>query len=51
MYEIDLDKLDDKPWTKPGADLTDYFNYGAVCCLLSALYFLLSPVICHLSAV
>eukprot|EP00462_Mataza_sp_D1_P020836 CAMPEP_0175142852 /NCGR_PEP_ID=MMETSP0087-20121206/13062_1 /TAXON_ID=136419 /ORGANISM="Unknown Unknown, Strain D1" /LENGTH=230 /DNA_ID=CAMNT_0016426767 /DNA_START=22 /DNA_END=711 /DNA_ORIENTATION=+ len=28
VYEIDLDKLTDRPWRKPGADLTDYFNYG-----------------------
>ena len=26
--EVDLDSLDDKPWRKPGADITDYFNYG-----------------------
>ena len=26
--EVDLDSLDDKPWKKPGADITDYFNYG-----------------------
>ena len=23
-----LHSLVDKPWRKPGADLTDYFNYG-----------------------
>lgn len=28
LYEIDLDSFDDKPWRKPGADITDYFNYG-----------------------
>ncbi|XP_064609667.1 pre-mRNA 3'-end-processing factor FIP1-like isoform X2 [Liolophura sinensis] len=30
VYEFDLDSLqaDDKPWRKPGADITDYFNYG-----------------------
>ena len=27
-YEFDVDSLEDKPWKKPGADLTDYFNYG-----------------------
>ncbi|XP_065187124.1 pre-mRNA 3'-end-processing factor FIP1-like isoform X3 [Sycon ciliatum] len=27
-YEFDLDSVDDKPWRKPGADITDYFNYG-----------------------
>lgn len=26
--EIDIDALEDKPWRKPGADPTDYFNYG-----------------------
>jgi len=26
--EIDLELIDDKPWKKPGADITDYFNYG-----------------------
>ncbi|KAK9765936.1 cleavage polyadenylation factor subunit fip1 [Basidiobolus ranarum] len=28
IYEVDLDSFEDKPWRKPGADLTDYFNYG-----------------------
>lgn len=29
VIAIDLDAFgDDKPWTKPGADLTDYFNFG-----------------------
>jgi pre-mRNA 3'-end-processing factor FIP1 len=29
-YEYDLQELkdDEKPWRKPGADITDYFNYG-----------------------
>lgn len=27
-FEIDIDGLDEKPWRKPGADITDYFNYG-----------------------
>ncbi|KAF5277746.1 hypothetical protein FQR65_LT03726 [Abscondita terminalis] len=26
--EFNLDNLEDKPWRKPGADITDYFNYG-----------------------
>jgi len=26
--EVDLDSLEEKPWRKPGADITDYFNYG-----------------------
>ncbi|XP_015766995.1 PREDICTED: pre-mRNA 3'-end-processing factor FIP1-like [Acropora digitifera] len=28
IHEFDLDSVDDKPWRKPGADITDYFNYG-----------------------
>ncbi|XP_069129764.1 pre-mRNA 3'-end-processing factor FIP1-like isoform X3 [Argopecten irradians] len=30
QFEFDLDGLqaDEKPWRKPGADITDYFNYG-----------------------
>ncbi|GLG99930.1 Putative polyadenylation factor i complex subunit fip1 [Gryllus bimaculatus] len=27
-HEYNLDSLEDKPWRKPGADITDYFNYG-----------------------
>lgn len=29
-FEYDLQELkdEDKPWRKPGADITDYFNYG-----------------------
>lgn len=26
--EVDLESMEDKPWRKPGADITDYFNYG-----------------------
>ena len=26
--EIDMENLEEKPWRKPGADITDYFNYG-----------------------
>ncbi|XP_028839082.1 pre-mRNA 3'-end-processing factor FIP1-like isoform X2 [Denticeps clupeoides] len=26
--EVDVDIYEDKPWRKPGADLSDYFNYG-----------------------
>ena len=26
--EVDMESLEDKPWRKPGADITDYFNYG-----------------------
>lgn len=28
IYDFDLETLKDKPWLKPGADITDYFNYG-----------------------
>ena len=26
--DFSLDSIEEKPWRKPGADLTDYFNYG-----------------------
>jgi len=28
IYDIDIDQLEDKPWRKPDADITDWFNYG-----------------------
>ncbi|EPX74550.1 mRNA cleavage and polyadenylation specificity factor complex subunit [Schizosaccharomyces octosporus yFS286] len=28
IFEVDLESLEDKPWRKPGADISDYFNYG-----------------------
>ncbi|EQB61197.1 polyadenylation factor i complex subunit fip1 [Vairimorpha apis BRL 01] len=28
LFEFDISKLDEKPWNKPGEDITDYFNYG-----------------------
>ncbi|GAC95206.1 hypothetical protein PHSY_002781 [Pseudozyma hubeiensis SY62] len=28
IFDMDLEKLADKPWRRYGADLTDYFNYG-----------------------
>lgn len=28
ITELSLDTFEDKPWRKPGADITDYFNYG-----------------------
>lgn len=28
IYDVNLDQLEEKPWRKPGADITDYFNYG-----------------------
>ena len=27
-YNVDLDTMKDKPWLRPGSDITDYFNYG-----------------------
>ena len=26
--EFDINSLEETPWRKPGADITDYFNYG-----------------------
>ncbi|VDP14623.1 unnamed protein product [Soboliphyme baturini] len=28
IYDLDINALDEQPWRKPGADITDYFNYG-----------------------
>ena len=28
IYDFEIDNMEDKPWEKPGADITDYFNYG-----------------------
>lgn len=28
IFNVDLDTIEDKPWRKPGADITDYFNFG-----------------------
>ncbi|KAJ1834714.1 cleavage polyadenylation factor subunit fip1 [Coemansia sp. RSA 2711] len=28
MFTIDIDMLEEKPWRQPGADITDYFNFG-----------------------
>ena len=28
VYQVDLASFPDKPWRRPGADLTDWFNYG-----------------------
>ncbi|CAO3581916.1 unnamed protein product [Absidia cylindrospora] len=28
ITEVDMDIFEDKPWRKPGADITDYFNFG-----------------------
>ncbi|KAI5184729.1 hypothetical protein NEHOM01_0331 [Nematocida homosporus] len=27
-YALDCDAFSDKPWRRPGEDITDYFNYG-----------------------
>ena len=28
VYSADMDALADKPWKRPGADISDWFNYG-----------------------
>ncbi|KAJ1680090.1 cleavage polyadenylation factor subunit fip1 [Spiromyces aspiralis] len=28
LYEFDIDTLEEKGWRKPGADISDYFNFG-----------------------
>jgi pre-mRNA 3'-end-processing factor FIP1 len=28
IFDYDIESMADKPWNKPGADITDYFNYG-----------------------
>ncbi|KAI8929823.1 hypothetical protein BC831DRAFT_442201 [Entophlyctis helioformis] len=28
LFDVELESFEDKPWRKPGADITDYFNYG-----------------------
>ncbi|KAI8815356.1 Fip1 motif-domain-containing protein [Cladochytrium replicatum] len=28
IFDVDLESFEDKPWRKPGADITDYFNFG-----------------------
>ncbi|KAI9340819.1 hypothetical protein BDR26DRAFT_860930 [Obelidium mucronatum] len=28
LFDLELDSIEDKPWRKPGADITDYFNFG-----------------------
>jgi hypothetical protein len=28
VYDIDMDSLTERPWLNPGADITDWFNYG-----------------------
>ncbi|XP_051730611.1 pre-mRNA 3'-end-processing factor FIP1 isoform X1 [Ctenopharyngodon idella] len=28
VLQVDVESFEEKPWRKPGADLSDYFNYG-----------------------
>ncbi|XP_068606926.1 pre-mRNA 3'-end-processing factor FIP1 isoform X2 [Brachionichthys hirsutus] len=28
VQEVEMESFEEKPWRKPGADLSDYFNYG-----------------------
>ncbi|KAJ8084762.1 cleavage polyadenylation factor subunit fip1 [Marasmius tenuissimus] len=28
IYEVDIGNMADKPWRRPGADISDWFNYG-----------------------
>eukprot|EP00834_Sanchytrium_tribonematis_P000577 NODE_10_length_61504_cov_0.956502.p49 type:complete len:132 gc:universal NODE_10_length_61504_cov_0.956502:54782-55177(+) len=28
LIDVDLEEFTDKPWLKPGTDISDYFNYG-----------------------
>ncbi|KAM9530164.1 pre-mRNA 3'-end-processing factor FIP1-like isoform 1-T3 [Salvelinus alpinus] len=28
VLEVDIESFEEKPWRKPGSDLSDYFNYG-----------------------
>uniref|UniRef100_H2RTS9 Pre-mRNA 3'-end-processing factor FIP1 n=1 Tax=Takifugu rubripes TaxID=31033 RepID=H2RTS9_TAKRU len=28
VVDVDMESFEEKPWRKPGADLSDYFNYG-----------------------
>uniref|UniRef100_A0A803N2C9 Pre-mRNA polyadenylation factor Fip1 domain-containing protein n=1 Tax=Chenopodium quinoa TaxID=63459 RepID=A0A803N2C9_CHEQI len=28
IVDVDIDTLEEKSWTRPGADITDYFNFG-----------------------
>ncbi|KAJ1383266.1 Pre-mRNA polyadenylation factor Fip1 [Sesbania bispinosa] len=28
IYDVNIDKLEEKPWRFPGVDITDYFNFG-----------------------
>ena len=28
IYEVDMANMTDKPWRRPGSDISDWFNYG-----------------------
>ena len=28
LIDVDLEEFNDKPWARPGCDISDYFNYG-----------------------
>lgn len=28
IYDVDMESLESRAWTMPGADMTDWFNYG-----------------------
>ncbi|CAM6088485.1 unnamed protein product [Calypogeia fissa] len=28
VFDVDLDSLEEKPWRRPGVDITDYFNFS-----------------------
>lgn len=28
ILEVDLTAMNDKPWRRPGSDISDWFNYG-----------------------
>lgn len=28
IFDVEMDGFEEKPWNQPGADITDYFNYG-----------------------
>jgi len=28
IFEVDIAAMSDKPWRRPGSDISDWFNYG-----------------------
>ena len=28
IFEVDMANMTDKPWRRPGSDISDWFNYG-----------------------